>query len=151
MIQRIQSIFLFFSAIAIMLLFFFPLLSIGNAQDGATLFIGAVKVNASGKVLLSAWPLLTLAIIILWINLLSIFFYKRRMFQMRITIYNIILMAGLILLGFYYSWQGQSRIDGEISLGFFSIMPVISMIFSYLAWRNIRRDYLMLKAVNRIR
>lgn len=70
---------------------------------------------------------------------------------MRLTVYNMILMVGLIGLGLYYALQGAKELSGDLKLTFFTIMPVIAFILSLLAWRGVRRDYLMLKAVERIR
>jgi len=151
MIQRIQSVFLIISAVAIVLLYFFPLAVIGGHEDGATLFIGTVALNDSAKVIVNAWPLRALCSIILILTLLSLFLYKRRVLQMRLTIYNMVLTFGMIGLGIFYLIQGRNLHGGDIQAQFFSIMPIISLILSYLAWRGIRRDYLMLSAVERLR
>ena len=70
---------------------------------------------------------------------------------MRVTGYNMILLGGLLGLGYFYAWRGLNEIGGELELTFYTIMPVIAFIFNLLAWRGVRRDYLMLKAVDRIR
>ena len=152
MIQRIQSLFLLLSAITTGLMTFNPLLNIEvtNGESGI-LFANAVKSAGTGEVILPCSPLQILISLITLISLLTIFIYKKRMLQMRLTIYNLILMVGLVGIGYYFAWQGANELAGSIKLAPFTILPVVAFILSLLAWRGIRRDYLMLKAVERIR
>ena len=152
MIQRIQTLFFLLSAIATGLMLVNPLLGIELPDGGlAILFADAVKYSGSGKIIVQAIPLLILISIITLISLVTIFLFKRRMLQMRLTVYNLILLAGLLVLGYYYARQGVKQTGGSIELMFYSIMPVVAFILSLLGWRGVRRDYLMLKAVERIR
>lgn len=152
MIQRIQTLFFLLSAVASGLMLFNPLLAI-ELQDSASaiLFADAVKYAGSGKVVVQALPLLALVAIITLISVATIFLFKKRMLQMRLTVYNLILMLGLIVLGYYYARQGVKETGGTLQLTYYTIMPVIAFILSILGWRGVRRDYLMLKAVERIR
>ena len=152
MVQRIQSLFLLLSAIATGLMTFTPLLDIEAANgESGILFANAVKSAGAGEVLLPCLPLLILICLITLISIITIFLYKKRMLQMRLTVYNMILMVGLIGLGYYFAHQGANELSGHLNLVFYTIMPIVSFILSYLAWRGVRRDYLMLKAVERIR
>ncbi len=152
MIQRIQSLFLLLSAIVTGLMVFKPLLNI-EAADGESgiLFANAVKSAGAGEVILPCLPLLILICTITLISIITIFLYKKRLLQLRLTVYNMILMVGLIGLGYYFARQGANELAGSLNLVFYTIMPVIAFILSFLAWRGVRRDYLMLKAVERIR
>ena len=152
MIQRIQSLFLLLSAIATGLMTFNPLLNIEatNGESGI-LFANAVKSVGAGEVILPCSPLLILICLITLISLFTIFIYKKRMLQLRLTVYNMILMVGLVGLGYYFARQGANELAGSLKLAKFTIMPLIAFIFSLLAWRGVRRDYLMLRAVERIR
>jgi len=151
MIQRIQTVFLFMSALVMSLLFFNHLASIESLDKKAELWLSGVKDSATGDYLLQSWPLSVLVIIIILIYLITIFLYKKRELQMRFIIYAIILTVGLIGFVAFYGIQGANQIDGRITMDYFSVMPVVAVIFNILAWRGIRRDYLMLKAVDRIR
>ena len=100
MVQRIQSLFLLLSAIATGLMTFNPLLDIEAANgESGILFANAVKSAGAGEVLLPCLPLLILICLITLISIITIFLYKKRMLQMRLTVYNMILMVGLIGLG----------------------------------------------------
>ena len=152
MIQRIQSLFWLLGSIASGLMLFNPVLRINvSGGDSGLLYAGSLKSEVSGEVIISSIPLFSLVLIIVLIGLVCIFLFQKRVLQMRLTVYNMILLVGLLALGYYYAWRGLNEIGGELELTFYTIMPVIAFIFNLLAWRGVRRDYLMLKAVDRIR
>ena len=152
MIQRIQSLFWLLSGVATGLMTFQPLLKIeSDGLEKGLLFANEIQSAGAGESILSCTPLLILICVITLISVMTIFLFKKRMVQMRLTIYNMILMVGLIVLGYYYGHQGVNELDGSLKLATFTIMPIVSFILSVLAWRGVRRDYLMLKAVDRIR
>jgi hypothetical protein len=78
------------------------------------------------------------------------FLYKKRMLQMRFNIFNSILLVALQGFIVYYI---ASFFNQEITFKFSiqSIFPVISLILSILAIRNILKDELLIKSLNRIR
>lgn len=119
--------------------------------ESGLMYAGVLKSAGAGEAVLSSMPLFFLIAMVTAISVITIFIYKKRVLQMRITVYNMILMIGILVLGYYYASQGAKELSGEIKLLFYSVMPVISFILSLLAWRGIRRDYLMLKAVERLR
>jgi hypothetical protein len=151
MIQRIQTVFWLFAGIAIGLIFFFPMAMLTGESLDAHLWLKGYVESGSNDVLYSTWPLTVLSYLILLLTIFIIFQYKRRVLQLRLTIYNILLIIGLCGLAVFYSLSGAQELNGEIELSYFSIMPVIAIILNLLAWRGVRRDYLLLKAVDRIR
>jgi hypothetical protein len=77
---------------------------------------------------------------------ISMFLYKKRILQMRFNIFNSILLV--VLQGFivYYFIQGTG-----LMLSLQSVFPVISLILSVLAIRNILKDEIKIRSLNRIR
>lgn len=149
MIQRIQTIFWLLGLVAASSLFFFPFASIDTGgQDAVTMVLNGLKGSESE---VSSWPVLALGIIIVLIQLVIISQFRKRMLQMRLTIYNILLMIGWIVAGYFYADHAASLLNGQLQPEFISVMPVVAIILNILAWRGVRRDYLMLKAVDRIR
>jgi len=151
MIQRIQSIYLFLSGVVMSFMFFHHMARIEYADQSAEFWLSGIKESGTGDYVLQSWPLLVLTIIIILIYLITIFLYKKRELQLRLVVYEIILIIGFIAVGVFYGMQGADILEGKITMEYFSVMPVIAIIFSILAWRSIRKDYLMLKAVDRIR
>lgn len=150
MIQRVQTIFWLLGLIASASLFWLPFAGIDTTEHVYRISLDGVKSDA-GEYLVNSWPVLVLGILIVIIQFLVIFQYKRRVLQMRMTMYNILLLAGWLIVGFLYARVAARMLEGTLQPAYVSIMPVVAIILNLLAWRGVRRDYLMLKAVDRIR
>lgn len=135
MIQRIQTIFLFIVIILQTLLFCLP-------------FGQSFQENVVTVISITNYPvLLILAGITSVMAAVAIFLYKNRMLQVRITIFNTIL---LLALGAYLGYTLYS-IEIGYSLKLPVVFPVISAILSALAARSILKDELLIRASNRMR
>ncbi|MDR1582633.1 MAG: DUF4293 domain-containing protein [Prevotellaceae bacterium] len=137
MIQRIQTLYLF---IVIILQSILLSTSIAKYADPA------------GKETLYKtmdFPMLAaLASFTALIPAISMFLYKNRILQMRFNIFNSILLVAL--QGFIVYYILQVRVPGFI-FTIQSIFPVIALILSILAIRNILKDELLIKSLNRLR
>jgi hypothetical protein len=78
------------------------------------------------------------------------FLYKKRILQMRFNIFNSILLVALQGFIVYYIILYIGRGTGFI-FTIQSVFPVISLILSILSIRNILKDELLIKSLNRIR
>lgn len=87
-------------------------------------------------------------------TLLTIFMFKKRWLQIRLTIFLIIWLIGVeaLMVAYGYKLTGvldsYSDIKNNIPISWGAIMPIISIIFSYLAFRGILRDELLIKSLN---
>lgn len=79
--------------------------------------------------------LITCSIVIITLSLVSIFLYKNRSFQFRLTLLSMILECLLVYLLFQ---QSKTFIKGTMALT--SLLQVFTLLFLFLAARNIRRD-----------
>ena len=147
MIQRIQTVFLFLSAVFAGVLFFVPIASfnLGNEIVNLSIFGAGNGVNAL--------LLLILAILMLVVPFVTIFMYKKRELQLKLSSLNVFLNAifcGLIFL--YYVSNVQETIAAEeVKYYFGTYVPLINMVLSVLAMRWIRKDIELLKSVDRLR
>jgi hypothetical protein len=152
MIQRIQTIYLLISLIAWGFLFFNPIVAFTSEAGGAwSLYANGIKEVAGGKMVLATVPMMILFVLVEIIVLISILTYRRRSLQLRATLLNMILQLlsyGIIAL---YVFQGKNFLHAQPGLLFFSAMPLISCVCSFFAFRGIRRDMLVLRAVDRLR
>ncbi len=104
------------------------------------------------KLSVATWPLTVFFIIVAALAFLNIFFYKNRIRQMRVCVFLILLYAGMAGIIFYYIWVARNHLEGSQTLHNWRIvLPPVAMIFTYLAFRRIRRDELLVKAYDRIR
>lgn len=155
MIQRIQTLFLLASLAFTALLLFLSLGSITTSGVGESLFMSkGLALPETGEIIFPTVPLFILAIAICLLTTISIFLYKNRNLQMRLTIYNIILMIGFVGLSLFYIYAIKNNSELQYlshSLKATFIFPVASAILSYLAFRNIRKDELLIKSYDRLR
>ncbi len=155
MIQRMQSIYLFLVVLLMFFILIFPI-AVLIIQDETVIrfFSYSVKriVNEESIKVFSTFPIFILALTIGIINFYNIFLFKKRIKQMRICVYNMLLMVGMIVLILYYF--NVIRNTFEITYYSFKIimvLPIITIILNILAYRGIRRDELLVKSYERLR
>lgn len=154
MIQRIQTVYLFFAALATGLMFIFPLAEYLHNNILFRLNMLGLHNLSSGHSLFSALPVLVLVSISFLLSLTSIFLYKNRMLQVRLGRINIFLL--LVLLGaiFYYSDRAVDALGGDdvvIHYQLGAMLPIVSVIMTYLANRAILKDEALVRSADRIR
>jgi hypothetical protein len=155
MIQRAQSIYLFLVVVMMSLFLLFPIANL-MAENNVSLKLysfGLKKiVDGESQKLMSTLPVLILAIVISIINFYNIFLFGNRTLQMRLCVYNILLMIGLILLCFYYFRMVNKAY--EITYHHFkiaAILPILCIVLNIMAFSGIRRDELLVKTYERLR
>ena len=153
MIQRIQTLYLFIVFVLMLLLFFFPLAEIlsGEGQLYTFRFDGLYYEGHETVYIQTVPPIILLSVIVA-INFISIFLYKHRITQMRISFINLILMLGYAGLVYFYVRDFSNTLDAEVvTYKLFDAFPFISVIFTYLAIRAIGKDEALIRSIDRIR
>ena len=139
MIQRIQSIYLFIVSALGITQCFFPFATV----EGMSLGMNNCYIYAG------------LAAIAPIISLVSIFMFKKRILQMRLNSFNIILMLFQIISMVAYFFYFKSNTVAEdvlpthILLPF--ALPIINIILTYLAIRAIGKDEALVRSLDRLR
>ncbi|MDR2287226.1 MAG: DUF4293 domain-containing protein [Prevotellaceae bacterium] len=141
MIQRIQTLYLF-----IVIILQSVLLSTGIAKytdpvSNELMYKTIKTIKTMDLPLIAALTSFTALI-----PAISMFLYKKRILQMRFNIFNSILLVALQGFIVYYIVQSKGLIFTVQS-----IFPVISLILSILAIRNIIKDELLIKSLHRLR
>lgn len=143
MIQRIQSVFLLIVVFLSGLLFLldFSYFEVGNEIQ---LFNICGIQNA-----VTTWPLALLNFIILAIALATIFLYKNRILQIRMSVFNMVLMFGIyVLMAYYiYNLKGDANVGYNIAI----LFPFINIVLTYLAIRSIGKDEALIRSLDRLR
>ena len=149
MIQRIQTLYLLLAAGLVACAAFLPLASFASGGEEFRLYAFGLR-TADGETVQST--LLALALVL---PLTTIFLFKRRMLQFRLGVVEMILLLGAqIVMGIYYflSYRLFSSFEFHAqSVKLPLVLPLIAMIFTYLAVRAIFRDELMIRSMDRIR
>ncbi len=152
MIQRKQTVYMFFALIIMGLMFFFPVLRFidPNSNTYELTYLGVINIE-NGNYIVKAIPLTILLAVIVLLLLITIFSYKNRILQMRLSVFSILLMIGSLGLIFFYALYGQGKIHGEIFYLYPLIFPVVSTILTFLAFKGIKKDEELVRSYDRIR
>lgn len=158
MIQRIQTLLLSLSTIILGILLLFDIADLSFNNELYTLNWKALIQTSTKKIISPNSPLLILLIVCMLTQTTCIFLFKNRNLQIRICVYTIILLLGLMGLTAFYFLQaksGLSEIKGftldYYQLKITGILPLVSAFLNYLALRKILKDELLVKSVDRLR
>ncbi|NLV17958.1 MAG: DUF4293 domain-containing protein [Bacteroidetes bacterium] len=154
MIQRIQSVYLFFISV-------FSILSLtGNffsfSNDSGKLLISLFPVNPEIHVSGSVFPVLItlttiLLILIALLALITLFLFRNRKIQLKLTLLLIILTGILILVVVSFMFLFSTAGFASISLSIRQLFPLMMFIFSILGHRGIRKDEMLVRSYERLR
>ena len=152
MIQRIQTVYLALALILLGLIAWLPLAEVVVAGEVFTFTIKGIVNQASGEVLQNGVPLMVILAIVLVLQIMIILGYKKRVRQMRMATYNIILMLGMIGVCFYFKYATFKEMTVDASAYKMAlIFPVVAAILNYLAIRAIGKDEALVRSIDRIR
>jgi hypothetical protein len=159
MIQRIQSAFLLAATILSVVIIVHPISGM-SLSDGSQAFFTCFGLKNAVKpyqMYISTYPIAVLAITTALISFITIFLFQRRVLQMRLCVYNILLTIGLIISIFiYYFIIKTGNIVDEIymkahAFSFSIVFPFVNIILLFQAFRSIRRDDMLIKSYDRLR
>ena len=155
MIQRIQTLFLFLVFLIILACFFFPVASFWG--DLYIVKLGVLGVEEQFQYD-AVWPNTILLPVVLgligFLSFVTIFLYKRRMVQMRLIRFALLLnIVYLALVFFYYVPElesiTQTNADYITEPGVY--LSIVSVLFLILALRFIRKDEKLIRSADRLR
>lgn len=140
MIQRVQSIWLLLAAACAFLTMKFPFYSGHLTTDTLNQITPLTAVDSI--------PIVTLTVATAIASLITIFLFKDRKLQMRITIANLIISIIVVALYFLNMKTNYSPFG----------LPLITCVFAFavpifllLALRNIYKDHRLVKSMDRLR
>ncbi len=151
MIQRIQSLYLLIVVILMGLMLNNPIISfiIDNKIYDLTAF--KLAENNTKEEIFATMPLAIIIIAVALISFLTIFLYKNRKLQMKLTLFNWVLTIGVYVLIFYYYEQAMAIKKLVFAFRMPLIYPLISLILLILAFRGIKKDEEIVQSINHIR
>ena len=147
MIQRIQTLYLLIIAALMAVTLFSGLAWFAGDAFGLK--------TAEGELVQSTVYMGVLLALACALPLVTIFLFRRRLLQIRLCVVEMVLLLGsLVMEGVYYflSWRVFSDLTFHTQ-GFKPaiVLPLVCLLFAYLAARAIFRDELLVRAADRIR
>ncbi|MDF1672619.1 MAG: DUF4293 domain-containing protein [Vicingaceae bacterium] len=157
MLQRIQTIFLALVVILGILASFIPVLSFADADSVYIMNLyKTVSVSETADMLSKNMGVGVLQGVVQLLALVIIFLFKNRSLQMKLAKLNILLIALEIAAIVMYidtvkSAIGEAAKDIEIGIKFGAIIPILSLILTYLAIHFIKKDDKLVRSADRLR
>jgi hypothetical protein len=151
MIQRIQTIYLLLASTVLGLLLFLPLATMVDAEANNFSYLFYGIIDYEGEIVMLDYPLAILMVSMPVLNLIAVFLFKKRIIQMRICVFNILLMLGSLVLIWYYSFQAENTLFVDTFFSYTVVFPLVSAILTFLAFRGIRKDEILVRSADRIR
>ncbi len=160
MIQRVQTIYMLASVIAVLSMHFFWLASFATPEATFSLTSLGLQCSTPGfETDLMAWDLFLLLLVMLALPLVTIFLYRKRKLQLHMLIYTAVLDLCYYALYFYdadkYAAQVLAKIDSNVLDVSHNIMmlamPALSIFCLIMAMRGVIYDIALLKSLDRLR
>lgn len=101
------------------------------------------------ELLFSGLPIMIFIGIIAALHLVAIALFKKRILQIRILAFSIILMLGLFGLFFYFVYFSFEEV--KVAFKIATALPVVAIILDWLAIRAIGKDEALVRSLDRIR
>jgi len=141
MIQRIQSIWLSITALA------------AFATYTLNLYVGKTAAGTERSFLLADNFLMVISIILIGILAITcLFLYKNRKLQFKLSVLGVLASFGFLFLEYFKVEEFKATnqfISGSYQIG--ALLPLIMVIFFFLAARGIYKDERLVKSLDRLR
>lgn len=96
------------------------------------------------------WALFAILMVVAILSLVTIFLYRKRMLQIRLTLFSSIILVGYYVTLAAFVW-GTLKECGSFTPSWTLCLPLISIILNWLAIRAIGKDEMLVKAYERLR
>ena len=151
MLQRIQTVYLLLVAAAMVAVLFLPL-AVVRVGDVFFRFeaLGMYTTTTSPELTSPTWALFALSTVSVLLAFAAVFLYRKRMVQIRLCIFNAILLVGFYAVFAFFLWNVYAP-GFHFGARFGLALPLVSLILDYLAIRNIGADEMLIRSLNRLR
>lgn len=152
MIQRIQTLYLLAVAILAGVTNF---LTLSAFQAGETMYglesFGLSLIGEQKEIVYSTFALFAILSGISILSAVSVFLYKKRILQIRMCLFNMILAVGFYAAFAFYVYVIGEKFGASFSLKLPVVLPLIGVILDWLAIRSIGADEALVRSYDRLR
>jgi hypothetical protein len=147
MIQRIQSLYLLLVVVCYILLFFFPVATYSTMEASFRFSILQItNSNPAGTI-----PLIAVVIMLAVAVIITIFLYKKRTLQIKVTAIILLVHIALVAGLFYVADTLAKKFGAPAVYEAGAYIAIIPLVFLVLANRAIRKDEKLVKSTDRLR
>jgi len=148
MIQRIQTLYLLATAILMSVVLFFPLLTF---QAGGMVYEMDARQFSGQEEAVSTIGIFIVGTLSALTTLITIFFYKKRALQVKLTWFSSLLALAFIAYTVYLGFDFGTQFDAQWRPGIVVSLPVIAIILNCLAIKGIKADEALVRSLDRLR
>ena len=147
MIQRIQTVYLLIVTGLLITAMCLPMGYFTDTMGEHSFKALGIELNGAYE---STWGLFCILLLSTIVAVATIFLYKNRMLQIRMSIFNSLLLVGyyIAFFAFYFALKNDENL---FRIGWALCLHLVSIILNILAIRSIGRDEVMVKAADRLR
>ena len=149
MIQRIQSVYLLVVTILTVVCMCNPIGSIIASTNEISEFGNLCITLPDGSKDYAPWALFAILLVVALLSFGTIFLFKKRMLQIRLTIFSSVMLIGYYAALVAYIFMLAE--DTTFSASWSICLPAVSIILNWLAIRGIGADEALVKAYDRLR
>ena len=149
MIQRIQSVYLLVVSILMIVCICNPVGSIIAGTQEISEFGNLFITLPDGTKDYAPWALFVILLVVAVLAFGTIFLFKKRMLQIRLTIFSTVVLIGYYLALVAYIFMLAE--DTSFTPSWTICLPFVSIILNWLAIRGIGADEALVKAYDRLR
>ena len=149
MIQRIQSVYLLVVSILMVICMCNPIGSIIASTNEISEFGNLAITLPDGTKDYAPWALFVILLIVAILAFVTIFLFKKRMLQIRLTIFSSVMLIGYYLAVVAYIFMLAE--ETSFTPSWTICLPLIGIILNWLAIRGIGADEALVKAYDRLR
>ncbi len=152
MIQRVQSLYLLVVTVLLVLTMLLPIGYYAHAGEPFSDVLRPLGISLADGSHESTWGLFAILLVSAVVSLGTIFLFRNRMLQVRMTVFSSVLLVGYyISVGvFVFVMTGNSDAEA-FRPGIALALPLVCIILNYLAFRAIYSDEVMVRAADRLR
>lgn len=151
MIQRIQTLYLLMVVASLVTAIFMPWGSFFTSEAVYSYEAFAVKTAVGQAESISFWALGVILAVCALSAFVAIFFFKKRLTQVRFCIFNLIALIGFYIVFLIALFVTKAQLDATFGLNFGFALPLVGLIFDFLAMNAILNDEKKVRAYQRIR
>ncbi len=151
MLQRIQTVYLLVVTVLLIITMCQPVGSFVAGDGSIYNFMSYGIVFPDGATSSSSWGMLALLILSAIVSSGTIFMFKNRILQIRMTVFNSIILIGYYITFVVFMFVLKGKLEASYQLSWALALPLVCIILNYLAIRAIGKDEFMVKAADRLR
>jgi D-alanyl-lipoteichoic acid acyltransferase DltB (MBOAT superfamily) len=149
MIQRIQSVYLLAVTILMIICMCSPVGSIIAGTQEISEFGNLFITLPDGTKDFAPWALFVILLVVAILSFGTIFLFKKRMLQIRLTIFSSVVLIGYYMALVAYIFMLAE--EASFSPSWTICLPFVCLILNWLAIRGIGADEALVKAYDRLR